>query len=194
MKNSAHIFRLTYLAILTALAIVLCLLQTVVRWGVFEINLSLLVIVLAGVTVGPLGGAWIGLVSGFMTVISPTTLVFLEIHIFGTIVTCLLKTSLAGFLCGLVYLLLRNKSKLLAIVAAAVACPLVNSAVFALGTRIFFWKTITGWAAEAGSSAWAFLVIGMIGVNFVAELIYNTVLSPVICRIMASTKLERYMK
>lgn len=194
MKNSAKIFRLTYLAILTALTVVLCLLQTVIRWGMFEINLSLLVIVLAAITCGPLAGAWIGLVSGFMTVISPATMAFMGIHVIGTIITCLLKTAVAGLCCGLIYQLLKKLNKYLAVAIAAAACPLVNSLVFALGTLVFFWDTISEWAAAVNMSAGAFLVFGMIMVNFIAEIIYTTVLSPIVCKLIDSTKLNRYLK
>lgn len=193
MKSSAKIFRLTYLAILTALTVVLCLLQTVIRWGMFEVNLSLLVIVLAAITVGPFAGAWIGLVSGFMTVISPATMVFMGIHVIGTIITCLLKTAIAGFCCGLVYQLLKKINKYLAAAIAAAVCPLVNSLMFALGTLVFFWDTIAEWAAAVNMSAGAFLVFGMIMVNFIAEVIYTTALSPIATKLIDTTKLNRYL-
>ena len=91
MKTTSNSFRLTYLAILTAIVIVLQMLGSFIRFGTFEVSLVLLPIVLGVVTCGPLTGAWLGLVFGVCVLVSPATQAFMTISIFGTVVTVLLK-------------------------------------------------------------------------------------------------------
>ena len=69
-----------------------------------------------------------------------------------------------------------------AVFAAAAVCPIVNTGIFLIGCRLFFYDTIKEWAMGAGfgNKAGAFMIIGLVGLNFVFELIVNLVLSPAI--------------
>ncbi|MBQ9760933.1 MAG: ECF transporter S component [Clostridia bacterium] len=194
MRTTSNAFRLTYLAILTAIVIVLQLLGSFIKFGPFEVSLVLLPIVLGVVTGGPWAGAWLGLVFGVCVLVSPSTQLFMSIHIFGTILTVLLKGVLCGLAAGWTYWLLRNKNKYFAIFSAAVVCPIVNTGIFLLGTRLFFWDTIAVWAAADGTNAWGYLILTMIGANFLFELLFNVILCPVLLRLMNATKLERFLK
>ena len=93
--------------------------------------------------------------------------------------------SCAGLLAGLVYQLLAGKSRTLAVIAAGVVAPVVNTGIFLLGCRLFFYGTIQTWATEAGfESAGLFMVTAFVGVNFLVELAVNLVLSSGIVRII----------
>ena len=85
--------------------------------------------------------------------------------------------------------LLENKSRWLAILAAAIVCPVVNTGVFLLGCLIFFYDTISEWAAGAGfANVGAYLIVGFVGINFLVETAINLCLSTVIVRVLSIVK------
>ena len=79
----------------------------------------------------------------------------------------------------------------MATIAAAFICPVVNTGVFLLGCLVFFMPTINEWAAGLGfESAGAYMITGLVGLNFVFELVVNLVLGPVIVRLVDLGKKE----
>ena len=61
----------------------------------------------------------------------------------------------------------------------------MNTGVFLIGCRIFFWDTICGWGAAAGfRNVGAYIIGGLVGFNFLFELLFNVVLSPVVVRLV----------
>lgn len=62
-------------------------------------------------------------------------------------------------------------------VAAAVA-PIINTGIFLIGCRLFFFDTIKEWAG--GTNVGTFMIVGLVGLNFVFELAVNLILSPAI--------------
>ena len=178
-------------AILTALVVVLQFIGQTIRLGPFMISLVLVPIVIGAATCGPKIGGWLGFVFGLFVLISGDAAAFLTINIFGTIVTVLLKGVLCGFVAGYVYQLLEGKNKTLAVFAAAVVCPVVNTGVFLLGCVLFFMDTIILWAN--GSNVIAYMFVGLVGGNFLVELALNLVLGPAIVRLvnMAERKFAR---
>ena len=169
-------------AILTALVVVLQFIGQTIRLGPFMISLVLVPIVIGAATCGPKIGGWLGFVFGLFVLISGDAAAFLTINIFGTIVTVLLKGVLCGFVAGYVYQLLEGKNKTLAVFAAAVVCPVVNTGVFLLGCVLFFMDTIILWAN--GSNVIAYMFVGLVGGNFLVELALNLVLGPAIVRLV----------
>ena len=107
---------------------------------------------------------------------------FLAIDVFGTIVTVLVKGIACGLAAGLVYKLLEKYNRYVAVVVAAIACPVVNTGVFLLGCLVFFMETVTEWAG--GSNVGAYMITGLVGFNFLFELGTNMVLSPVVVRLL----------
>ena len=70
-------------------------------------------------------------------------------------------------------------------VAAAVVCPVVNTGVFLLGCLAFFMPTISEWAAGMGfESVGKYMIFGLVGGNFLFELLFNIILSPIIVRLI----------
>lgn len=182
MKNTRT---LTGVAIFTAIVVVLQLLGSFIRFGTFSISLVLVPIVVGAALFGTLAGAWLGFVFGLVVLLSGDAGLFLAWNPLGTILTVLLKGTLAGVCAGLVYRALAKwKSDVAAIVAGIVA-PVVNTGIFFLGCLAFFLNDISAMAAENGQpDAIKFIIFGFIGGNFLFELLFNVVLSPVIVRLI----------
>ena len=190
---------LTGMALLTAVVVILQLLGAFVRFGPFSISLVLIPIVVGAARYGVWAGAWLGFVFGMVVLFQPDTGVFLTISPLGTILVVLLKGALAGLCAGLVYKALSQRSKQAeapskdgkkpgvdpAVIAAAIVCPIVNTGIFLLGCLVFFLPTISEWAAASGfKNVGTYMILGLVGGNFLFELLFNIVLSPVIVRLI----------
>lgn len=169
-------------AILTALVIVLQLMGAFIRFGMFSISLVLIPIVIGAATCGPKVSAWLGGVFGVVVLLSGDAAAFLAIDIDGTIFTVLVKGVACGFAAGVVYKLLEKYNRYVAVVAAAIVCPVVNTGVFLLGCLVFFMDTVTEWAG--GSDVGYYMITGLVGFNFLFELGTNMILSPVVVRLL----------
>ena len=176
-------------AILTALVIVLQLMGSFIRFGPFAISLVLIPIVIGAAMCGYKIGGWLGFIFGVVVLLSGDAAAFLTIDVFGTIITVLLKGTLCGLAAGLVYKLMEKYNRYLAVIAAAIVCPVVNTGIFLLGCKIFFMNAITEWGAAAGfNNAAHYMFLGLAGGNFLFELVTNIVLSPVIVRVISFNK------
>ena len=103
----------------------------------------------------------------------------------GTIITVLAKGAACGLAAGLVYKLLEKVNKYVAVLAASIACPVVNTGVFMLGCAVFFLDDVSGIAAALGSDARGMAVFWALAMaNFIFELGSNIVLSPVTVRLL----------
>ncbi len=172
-------------AVFTALVVILQLMGSFIRFGPFAISLVLVPIVIGAAICGVKIGAWLGFVFGFVVLVSGDAAPFMAIDVFGTILTVLVKGTACGLAAGLVYKALSKYNRYLAVVAAAVVCPVVNTGVFLVGCSVFFLKTITEWGvAEGFTNVAAYMFLGLAGGNFLFELASNIVLSPVIMRVL----------
>lgn len=179
---------LAVMGVLTAVVIVLQALAIGIRFGTFSITLVLVPIVVGAALYGWKAGAWLGLVFGAVVLMTDAA-AFLAVSVPGTVVTCLLKGVLAGIAAAVVYRLLENKNRWLAILAAAIVCPVVNTGVFLLGCLVFFYDTISEWAAGAGfANVGVYLIVGFVGINFLVETAINLALSTVIVRVLSIVK------
>lgn len=171
-------------AILTALVIVLQLLGQFIKFGPASISLVLIPIVIGAAVCGPKISTWLGFVFG-VVVIFTDGMAFMAIHAVGTIVTVLIKGALCGLASGLVYKLFEKKNVYLAVILSAIVCPIVNTGVFLLGCYLFFFDTIKEWGLSAGfTNVGEYMIIGLVGINFLLELAVNVVLSPIIVRLI----------
>ncbi len=176
-------------AVLTALVIILQLMGSFIRFGPFAISLVLIPIVIGAATCGIKVGAWLGFVFGAVVLLSGDAAAFMAVDVFGTIVTVLLKGTACGLAAGIVYKVLENFNRYVAVIAAAIVCPLVNTGVFLLGCVVFFLETVTEWGLLEGyGGAFSYMFLGLVGGNFLFELGSNIILSPVIVRILSMEK------
>lgn len=187
-KSKAQKFdtkKITGLALLTAVVVVLQVLTTVVgRLGFFSFTIALVPIVVGAALYGWKAGALLGFVFGALTLIDAGA--FFAVNIPGTIITCLVKGTMAGLMAGIVYRLLAKKNRLVAVIAAAVTAPIMNTGFFIIGCLLFFMDFVSQLAG--GTDVFVFILVGLVGINFFIELGVNLVLSPTIVRIIGLGK------
>lgn len=179
-------------AILTALVIILQFMGAFVRFGPFSISLVLIPIVIGAATCGKGIGAWLGFVFGIVVLASGDAAAFLAINPLGTVLTVLLKGTACGYLAGLAYKALEKTNKTLAVALAAIVCPLANTGIFLLGCLAFFMGTIAEWASAFGfgNNVAEYMILGLVGTNFLFELLTNIILSPIIVRLLSIRKVN----
>ena len=175
-------------AILTALVVVLqfvaILFRTLFPMFPFTITLVLVPIVLGAAVCNTCIAGWLGFVFGIVVLFTDAA-TFLAINMPATVLVVLVKGTAAGLAAGLAYRLLEKKNRYLAIGVAAVVCPVVNTGIFLLGCRLFFFETIKSWGLAGGfDNVFAYMILALVGVNFLIELGINVVLSPVIVRVI----------
>ena len=140
MKNSIMIKRLVGLATLCAITFVLQfwiagILPKLPIGGGTAINLALIPVVVGAILYGPVGGLTVGLFLGAVTLLPGQGAEGFYVNWYMTIlaiVLCLAKAGLAGFLSGLAFKLLFKKNYYVAIYAAAIIAPIVNTGTFLL--------------------------------------------------------------
>ena len=176
------IVRMVGIAILSAIVVILQLLGSFIKLGpVVSVTLVLLPIVVGSAMYGPGAGAALGAVFSIVVLLQPDTAFFYGISFAGTVITVLVKGTLAGWLSGLVFRIFSNKNQWLAVGLSAMVCPLVNTGIFLLGCRLFFWNAI---ADLGGGDALTYVITVMIGFNFIAEFFTNVICAPVIHRVL----------
>lgn len=196
MKNRftsrESIRKLTLAAMLTAIVFVLQMLGSLIKLGIFSTaSLVLVPIVIGAALLGWKTGAWLGFVFAAAVLISGDAAPFLELNPLGTFITVIVKGIAAGAVSGLVYALFSKDHPLLGVILAAIVCPIVNTGVFLLGCRLFFWKGLSAWANAAhASSVGAYVLFTLVGLNFIIELVLNIILSPVAVRLIRYGKRE----
>ena len=188
MKND-QVRKITGVAILLAIEIVLQAMGNYITPGVVSINLSLIPIALGAILYGPLAGALLGFGNGLVVLLSPSTEAFLAYSIFGTIVTCLLKCTLAGFFAGLVYKLIAKKNSLAGSIVASLLVPVINTGLFVLAVFTIFFGLFEPIGTTDEVMKYVFLI--MIGWNFIIEFLITAVLSPTIARVINIIKKEQ---
>lgn len=173
-------------AIFTALVVILQLLGSFIRFGPFSISLVLVPIVLGAALCDAKIGGWLGFVFGATVLLSGDAAPFLAVDVFGTVITVLLKGLLCGIAAGLIFTLLKKVNRYLAVISAAIVCPVVNTGIFLLGCKLFFMETITEWGLALGfSNVGEYMFVGLAGGNFLFELAANILLAPVVLKVLS---------
>ena len=170
--------------ILLAIEIVLQVLGNyiVIPGGFANLNFSLIIITLGAIMYGPIVGGFLGLVSGALTLFSPSTIsYFFSVSPAGTILACLLKTTLAGVAAGFIMKALKNKNDTIGSIISSIAVPVINTGVFAVFCILFFKSRLQEINPNNLSAA---LFLGMIGFNFIIEIIITLVVVPSLYKIV----------
>lgn len=191
ISNRAKIERMAGIALLSAIIVVLQLLAGTIRIGPVSFSLVLIPIVVGAAIYGPTVGAILGAVFSIVVIFHADTMFFHEITVFGTVVTVFAKGTLSGLCAGLTYRLISRKSEIAAIFASAVVCPVVNTGVFFLGCRVFFWTGLAEAYGLAANQVMTFFITTFIGVNFLVEFAVNLVLSPGIATALRAIRRSR---
>lgn len=188
---NTKIRKMTGVALLMALVVVLQLLGGMIPpVGGFTISLVLIPIVLGAALYGPKTGALLGATFGIVVVIGCITgtdaggaMVF-QANPLLCILVVMAKGTLAGLLSGVVYALLKGKNKLLAMILAAIVCPVVNTGTFIACMAAFFIDVLAAWAG--GGDILGYILSGLVLCNFVPELVINVIFSGAGVRILHS--------
>ena len=171
--------------VLTAIEVILQLIGNHI--GTININLSLIPICLGAILYGPFVGGFLGLVCGAIVIASPSTsYYFMPVDPLGTIITCLVKTTVAGVVAGFVMKLFKEH-KLAGAITISILVPVINTGIFAIFVEIFFRKMLED-IVTGGlfSNTTAALFMGMIGINFIIEVMSTPILVPSIYKIVES--------
>lgn len=179
--NKSNVERMVGIALLMALVIVLQLIP-IPPVGGFPISLVLIPIVMGAAMYGPAAGAILGAAFGVIVFINCVTgadpggqMVFQANAVLCFIVV-LAKGALAGLASGYVYKLLKNWNPYIAMLCAAIVCPVVNTGIFVACMLLFFVDVLSVWAE--GGNIIGYVLTGLVLANFVPELIINVVFSP----------------
>ncbi len=188
-RNQEKIHNMVGTALLIAIVVVVQFLGGGIKLGMFSISLVLVPIVVGAALYGWKAGVLLGLSFGAAVLLSGDAAAFMVIDPLATVLVVLVKGGACGLIAGLVYQLLERCNKIVAVFSAALVCPVVNTGVFLLGCQLFFLETISEWAAGFGyADAGSYMILGLAGGNFLAEVVVNLVLAPVIVRLIAIGK------
>lgn len=187
MKNQ-KIKRMAAIALLMALVVVMQFVSGLIPpVSGFSISLVLIPIVLGAALYGPSAGAVLGATFGTIVYINCVTgadvggaMVFQSSPVLCFVVV-MGKGILCGVASGLVYKVFRGNNAYIAMLCAAIVCPLVNTGVFVACMLTFFTDVLSAWAQ--GGDLIAYILSGLVLCNFVPELIINIAFSPASARI-----------
>ncbi len=193
--QTEKIRKMVLLTMLSAIVLVLQLTGFAIRIPVLgtPVSLVLIPITLGAMLLGPAAGAWLGflfgaevyLVCGVMGTDPFTNFLFLD-HPFATAAICLVKSTLAGWVSGLIYQTLSKRKKTVsALLLASAITPVINTGVFILGCLLIR-DTLAGYMTSNGiaGSVIYFLIIGCAGINFLFEFAFSMILAPSLQRLL----------
>ena len=189
-KKSVSARRVTGIAVLLALVIVLQVLGGYFKVGATSLSFVLVPIVLGGILYGAWIGAFLGFAFGFVTWMygvtgaDPFTAILFEAQPFATTLLCLGKGTAAGLVAGLVYQFTAKKNKQVGVFTAAATAPIVNTGLFIVGSLVMLKETLTANFVGEGSTIVYFLFIGCAGINFLVELAINLIFAPTLYRLI----------
>ena len=174
------------IALFAAIVVVLQMLGGGIKvGGMFSISLVLIPIVVGAAVYGWKAGGILGFVFGVAVLASGDAAAFLAVDALGTVLVVLLKGTACGLVAGALYQLLSKKNRAIAVMVAAISCPVVNTGIFLLGCKVFFYDTVAMWGQGLGfENTAAYMVLGLAGINFLVELAVNLLLAPVIVRLI----------
>ncbi|MBM6927256.1 ECF transporter S component [Pseudoflavonifractor phocaeensis] len=189
MRANEKTRRLTGLALMTAIIVVLQVVASFVKFGPFTITLALAPIIIGAALYGAGAGAWLGAVFGVVVLIACIAgwdqggNVLFTANPLLTAALCIVKGAAAGLVSGAVFrAIMARHYPMGAAITAGILCPVVNTGIFIVGLTLCFYDTLVAWAG--GSDLVFYIITVLTGVNFVLELAINLVLSTVIVRVV----------
>ena len=172
--------RVTGMAVLLALVLVLQIFGGSITIGAVQLNFTLIPIVLGAMFYGPIVGGILGLSCGVVVLVQVImglvpfyTLIWTNDPVVTTL-TCLVKTTAAGVLAGFVFDWLSKKNAILAVFVASAIVPIVNTMLFVTGC--LFMTSVYGKAGE--QNVLVFILVSIVTFNFFIELAVNMVVAP----------------
>ena len=195
-KNTEKMRRMVTLAILAALVIVLQIISNYIKFGPVQITLALTPIIIGAALYGMWAGAFLGTVLGVFNLIwgllgldTGFVITLMGINPVFAVEVCVLKTTFAGLVAGLVFKIIAKKNDLAASFVAGGLCPIGNTGLFLAAMFTVFGDVLKGFAEAANAqSVFVFAITAFVGVNFLVEFIVNMVLATAVTRIIRAVK------
>lgn len=192
-KRKTSILHMVELAALTAIVVILQLTGVAIRIPILgtPVSLVLIPITLGAMLLGPWAGAFLGFLFGLIVYITcgvmgmdPFTAFLFQDHPIVTAGICLVKSTLAGFLAGVVFRAVEKKNSLVATITASAVTPVVNTGVFVLGCLVIM-GTIEGYVGAVGLdvSGVYFIFVMCAGINFLFEFLVNMLFASALHRV-----------
>ncbi|MBR6737130.1 MAG: ECF transporter S component [Clostridia bacterium] len=187
-KNRFSAKSITGIAVLLALVIVLQAVGGTISIGAVQLNFTLIPIVLGAILFGAWVGAFLGFACGVVVLIQvisgavPLYVLMWTNDPVVTTLTCLVKTTVAGFLAGVLFNAISKKNETIATFVASAIVPIINTSLFVIGC--LFMKSIGGEATGAGYNVLIYILVFIVTFNFFIELGINLVFAPALKRVI----------
>ena len=189
MKQQFTAKNIAYFGVLIALEIVLQLWGSSISiGGGATLNFSLIPIVLGAMLLGPFAGGLLGLISGVMILVAviqglngPVFLYLFNEQPAVISLICLLKTTVAGAVAGLLYMLINKKNKHVAVFVASLSVPVINTGLFILGCLCMpgaMQSAMLEFGLDTYSSVFSLIIFGFVTFNFFIEFAINLICAP----------------
>lgn len=179
--------------IFAAIIVVLQVISNFVKFGPVNITLALAPIIIGAALYGRRFSAFLGAVLGLVVALCGLfgldggfVLSLATYHPIIIYLVAFLKTTVAGYIAGIVYELISKKQPFTAVIVSGIVCPLVNTGLFVAAMLIFFKTALLEMAA--GTHVVSFIVFTLTGVNFAVELAVNMILATAITRVIKVLK------
>lgn len=177
------------MAVLLALVIVLQAFGGTVMIGAVQLNFTLIPIVLGAILFGPLVGGFLGFACGIVVFIQVVigsvpfyALIWTNDPVVTTL-TCIVKTTVAGIVSGLVYRWFLGKNELVATFVASALVPVINTLLFIVGC-LFMTDSVYASAEASGQNVLVFILVGLVTFNFFIEFAINLLVAPALHRVI----------
>lgn len=185
-NTNTKVRQITLTAILAAIILLMAFTPLgYLRIGPMSITLLVIPVVIGGMTLGPVHGAFLGAVFGatslaqcFMGDVSGAAM--FAANAAGTVIACFIPRILIGVVAGLLFpfLMKTTKKSAIAFIGTAVAGTLTNSILFITLVVAFFKDSVLG-----GGSFWA-IFVSFFSVNVAVELIVGIVVSAALSAVL----------
>ncbi len=183
------------LGILIALVVVLQLFASAIPMFGVTLNFSLIPIALAGIFVGATGGAIVGFACGLVVFITtavlgaePSTAYLFQTEPVILTVMCIGKTTLAGYVSGLVFNWINKKGSakktVLATFVSSFIIPIVNTGIYTLGIVLMKESASQLLGSESTAGAVFIALFTLIWLNFLLEIAITAIFSPILHRVL----------
>ena len=159
------------------------------RITAFAILLALVVVMqaLGAIMLGPIAGALLGLACGIVVLIQvimglvPFYVLIWTESPFVASLTCLVKTTVAGLVAGILFKSIRKKNFYVAVFVASAIVPIINTALFIVGC-LGMWDAMV--MIAGGTNILGFIIVSLVTFNFFAELGVNLLCAPALYRVV----------
>ncbi len=197
-KKSVDTTKITALSILVAVTAVLQTIAAVFPIKVFGLSVSLVMIpvAVAAYYYGYIGGAVVGGAFGVTVLVhciiglDSTGAMLFGINPFFTALATVARGVFAGLVTALVAKLLSNmRNKTAKYVFSSAVAPIANTGIFVVLFALLFNPTLQSFADADGKSAFSFLILTMVGINFLFELFTTVIITPAVFK-----ALSKYIK